>query len=283
MRMQNYIVGLCAISVLLPTLACAEELPRVASIEHCMDQYVMELADPEQIVSLSNVSRAPSVSFHAKYAQDHKFPRNFGHAEEILPLQPDVVLAGFYWKDTQDFLRDKGVQVETVYPPRSIDDVKSQVRRIAKALHQVDRGNQLIARIEKAVENARPLLPSAPEAVVYYSGGYTMGDGTYFNDLLQTSGFRNGAKGQGIRGPGYLSLEHMVLMRPDMVLEDHGSRKRADRVAATLMDHPALRRAIPNARRQHLPSQLWLCGGEATIAVLNYFQDVRLSYVEHTP
>jgi len=268
-----------------PTKGMADVLPRVVSMHHCMDQYVMELADPSQILSLSNASQSSSVSFHAAYAQKHQFRRNYGKAEEILILHPDVVFAGYYWGRAQEFLKAAGIKVETVYPPKSIDDVKGIIRRIAKNLHQVMRGQVLIQKIQGAETKAKQVaqIGENPMALIYYSGGYTQGRNTYFNDLLAYTGYRNAANQAGLKGPSVLTLEKMVLLKPDVVFEDQTSRQRADRVAITLMDHPALKRSIPELQRENLPFPVWLCGGEATVAALEMLQRSRVSFMEKSP
>jgi len=75
-------------------------LPTVASINLCADQFVLALADPEQIVTVSWLSADPEESLFASAASRH--PLNYGTAEELLRFHPDVVIAGAY---TNSFTR----------------------------------------------------------------------------------------------------------------------------------------------------------------------------------
>src|SRR3546814_9604599 len=78
----------------------------------CTDQLVMQIARPERIVSLSFLSRDPQVS--AMAAEAVVFPVNHGLAEEILPLRPDLVVAGSYTtRPTVHLLRRLGARKST--------------------------------------------------------------------------------------------------------------------------------------------------------------------------
>src|SRR3546814_21060735 len=85
----------------------------------CTDQLVMQIARPERIVSLSFLSRDPQVS--AMAAEAAVFPVNHGLAEEILPLRPDLVVAGSYTpRPTVPLLRRLGVPVLALAAETSI-------------------------------------------------------------------------------------------------------------------------------------------------------------------
>ena len=66
---------------------------RIVSINLCLDQLVLMLADPEHIQSLTFLSLDPAYSFMHEEAANVRVI-NHGAAEEILPLEPDLVLAG---------------------------------------------------------------------------------------------------------------------------------------------------------------------------------------------
>jgi iron complex transport system substrate-binding protein len=91
--------------------AAPANLPRIASINLCTDQLLMTLADPPQILGLSPYSRDPVRSWAA--AQANSFPRLSGTAEDVLMLQPDVVVAGRFTKlATRELL--KNIRCRTV-------------------------------------------------------------------------------------------------------------------------------------------------------------------------
>ena len=67
---------------------------RIVSINLCADELVLRLADPRNIASVTWLSRNPDSSNVAQLAA--QVPINHGLAEEIIPLDPDLVIAGIY-------------------------------------------------------------------------------------------------------------------------------------------------------------------------------------------
>ena len=68
-------------------------------------------------------------------------------AEEILSLKPDVVFI-YNWGKAEmvDNLRELGIKVVVVKGPKSIADVKENVKLIAKTLGEEDKGNLIISK-----------------------------------------------------------------------------------------------------------------------------------------
>ena len=69
----------------------AEPPSRVVSINLCSDQLLLMLARPEQIASVSRLSREPNSSFMAASAA--RYPVNDGKIEQLLAQDPDLILA----------------------------------------------------------------------------------------------------------------------------------------------------------------------------------------------
>src|SRR3569623_2131733 len=69
----------------------AASLPlRVASLNLCTDEYLLLLAQPERVVSVSYLSQDPQKSALWKWAQHYR--GNRGSIEDVLTLRPDLVL-----------------------------------------------------------------------------------------------------------------------------------------------------------------------------------------------
>src|SRR5690606_9543877 len=65
---------------------------RVVSVNLCTDELAMLLAAPGQLVSVSHIAHDPLSNPMAAAAR--AYPANYGRAEEIWLLEPDLVLAG---------------------------------------------------------------------------------------------------------------------------------------------------------------------------------------------
>ena len=74
--------------------AFADAPARVVSMNLCTDQLAMLLAAPGQLISVSHLASDPMASTMVAEAQ--AYPVNRGGAEQILLMEPDLVLAGSY-------------------------------------------------------------------------------------------------------------------------------------------------------------------------------------------
>lgn len=233
---------------------------RIASINMCSDQLLMALADPEQIVGLGPYARDPHLSFMAREAQ--RFPQLSGEAEDVLVLQPDVVLAGRYGKRaTRELLRAKGIKLAEFDVPRSIDDVKAQIKQLGELVGHPDRASALNARIDEAADRTRQAAARWQGRVLPLSRrGWIAGSDSLISSLLSTAGLVNAAAELGLRRGGFASLETIVAARPDLLLMTDDVPTAEDQGKALLL-HPAIQNSYPPSRRLVIAEQLTICGG----------------------
>ena len=237
----------------------AGPLPTVASVNLCADQHVLALADPEQIVTVSWLAADPEESLFAAQASQH--PLNYGTAEELLALKPDVVIAGTYTSPfARALLQRLGRRVVELAPETSVADIEHNVRLVAAEVGQVARGEQLVATLHAALETlAAHRSAIAHTAVVVRPGGFTVGTGSLANEMLGLAGLRNVAAEQGLDRWGSLSMEALVHSRPELiVLTDY--RGSQPSLANAVLGHPALVRLGAASRTVTVPAALWSCG-----------------------
>jgi iron complex transport system substrate-binding protein len=240
--------------------AAAANLPRIASINLCTDQLLMTLADPPQILGLSPYARDPARSWAA--TQANSFPRLSGTAEDVLVLQPDVVVAGRFTKlATRELLKDKGLQVVEFEAARSLDDVKKQIRLMGEVTRHPDRASAEIERLDAAMAHVRQLAARRPYRVLALSRrGWVSGADSLTTSLLANAGLSNAARDIGIKSGRFASLETIVDLKPDLILVSDGSGFAEDEGSAFLL-HPALERFYPASKRIVIPERLTVCGG----------------------
>ncbi len=248
------ILGLAA------TMAHADNLPRVASINLCTDQLVMALADPSQIVGLSPFARDPSQSWDAVKAA--QFPRLSGEAEDILVLKPDIVVAGSYTKRaTRELLKGKGLNVEEFNDARSLDEVKAQIRRMGDVVGHPDRATEDIAKLDAAIMRAQKAASSRHYRVLAVSRrGWLTGRDSLANSILASVGLRNAVGEVGFGFGGFASLETIISLDPDLLLVSNEGNVARDDGESYLL-HPALEKFYPPSKRIVLPERLTICGG----------------------
>ncbi len=271
-------------AILVLALAVAPAAParaaprRAVSITLCADQLVVALADRQQIAAVSWLAGDPDQSYMAARAKG--LPITYGTAEEVVAREPDLVLASAYAaRPTVALLRRLGIRVIDLALPRTFADVARETMRAAKALGHPDRGRALVADMQARLARGAP-KPGAPRpvAVLYQPGGVTMGRGFLEDRILVRAGYRNLATLLGIERQGTIGLERLVVARPDLIAFG-AARDGAPSLATRLFDHPALREAVPRARRIVLPPPLWTCGAWFTALAVERLAALRRASV----
>ena len=258
-RIAHGVRALVAAGLLGAAAVSAQPLPTVASINVCADQHVLALADPEQILTVSWLAADPEESLFATEALRHTL--NYGTAEELLKFAPDVVLAGTYTSPfTRSLLRRVGYRVLELEPENSVADIERNLRLVAEAVGQTERGESLIAALRaeaRALAATRPAQPLA--AVIVRPGGFTVGADSLATELLELAGLRNVAAERGLDRWGSLSMEALLRSAPEVIVLT-GYRSTQPSLANAVLDHPALRTLAAAQRSVTVPSALWACG-----------------------
>lgn len=251
-------------AILGPFMAKADTVPqRIVSLNLCTDQLLLTLAPRERIAGLSFLAADPGLS--ALAAQTSGLPLLRGQAEEVLPLQPDLVLAGQYTaRPTVALLRAHGIQVLEVGLTDDFASIRQQIRSVAAALGTVERGEAVIATMDRMLDQAQPSSGrNRPRVLALAPGAFTAGSGTLSDSAIRAAGMDNYATVKGLAGYGYLSLESIAADPPDLLLID-GDEGRSPSLNGQLLNHPVLARAVPVAHRPAVPARLWTCGGPFT-------------------
>jgi len=253
-----------SLALLVSSPSPAAPQPRIASMNVCTDKLLLSLADPGQILGLSRYARddwyAAGASWPAGDAR--KFPVLSGGAEDILMLKPDVVLTTpFNQSSTRELLRRNGVHLVELPVPRTMDEVKAQIREMGEITGHVDRTDAQIARLDAAVLHARQALADRKERVLpLLRRGWVSGRDSLIGLLLSAAGLHNAADELGLTDGGLVSLEAIIALKPDLLLvSEEGDR--AEDEGSAFMLHPALERFYPLDKRIVIPERLTVCGG----------------------
>ncbi|MEC3859981.1 ABC transporter substrate-binding protein [Mesobacterium sp. TK19101] len=234
---RSKIIGLAAALVFAGAAVLAAP-QRVVSLNVCTDQLALLLAAPGQLTSVSLLSRDPRTSAMVEAAR--ALPTNSGKAEDIVLLDPDLVLAGtFTTRATVSMLERLGYRVEVFAPINSLNDARANIARMGALLGQENRAAEVLAQFDARLAALTDAPSRRPRVALYYALGNTAGRQTLPGDILFHAGMDNIAEARGLPFGGRLPLEELVLDDPDLILigRPYGGHSRA----TELLDHPVLR------------------------------------------
>lgn len=246
-----------AILSLLTLAACAQVPARrggIVSTNPCADAILVQLAPPERIAAISHYSHDPDAS-SLPIDVARRFAATAGTAEEVIARAPDLVLAdSFAPAATLAAYRRAGLRVVVLDFPATVAASIAQVRQVAAAVGEPQRGEAIVGAIEAAVA---PRVRPRARALFYIAGDLANGSGNLLDELMRTAGLRNAAAEYGLSYTGTIPLE-TLLARPPQVIISTGQGRGA-----------ALRRQLlPGVRQLDFPRRLINCGGPGIPAAM---------------
>ena len=230
--------------------AGALDRPRVVSLDYCADQYVLALADREQILGLST---GPDDAWSALRARAAGLPVIRDAAEDVVTRGPDLVLRSYGGGPQALRFYDRlGVEVHQLGFASTFQDIRDSVRAAAQALDQAERGEALVREMDAALAEASESARTRPAALYVTPGGVTAGAGTLVHEILTAAGFENIAARGGAEGWRDLPLEALVLDPPELIVTGFFDmpEHRVDNWSATR--HPALKAQLEATPSVHL-------------------------------
>ncbi len=234
---------------------------RVVSINLCTDQIVADLVPKSRIAGLSRLAADPVLSAVADRVSGVKLLR--GRAEEVLALQPDVVLTtAFSTPEVVALLKRLGVRVVVIDMASDLEGIRSAIARVAEAVGEEARGAQLIADFDRRIAAAAPRSTHRPTALAYQINSLTSAPGGLMDAALKAAGFENIAADRPLGPAGRLPLETLICHPPDLVVLAHDPAKFRT-VMADNLRHRAFQSLLKRRRHVHVPMPLWLCGTPA--------------------
>jgi iron complex transport system substrate-binding protein len=192
----------------------------------------------------------------------------------VIALRPGLVLASSFTPPaTLAAYQRLGLEVSAFPIASTLAENRAQVRAIAAAVGARERGEALVARIDRAVAAAAPPDARRPAALLWLGeSNLVNGQGTLIDELMGKAGFRNASADYGVRFTGVLPLEHVVARAPDVVMTpavsetvDEDARRVSLRVRA-LRDRAVI---------ADFPPSLFYCGGPSIVPAMQRLAAIR--------
>ncbi|WP_134670852.1 PGF-CTERM-anchored ABC transporter substrate-binding protein [Halorussus marinus] len=203
------------------TEVTVDERPeRVTTLSPSAAQTMWEIGGESQVVGLSE---------HALYLDGAAERTNVSAAgegrisvEKVVSTQPDLVLApNVISNDTVTKLREAGLTVYKFGFAASIDDIYAKTEVTGELTGNCEAADETvtsmrdrIATVQEAVENSE-----RPGVFVSVGGGYTAGDGTFINSMVELAGGTNVAVEANVSGYQTISEEIIVQQDPEWIVE----------------------------------------------------------------
>lgn len=239
---------------------------RVVSMNLCTDQYLLLLAAPNQIQSVSYLSHSAEDAYY--YERARQYPANHGYPEEVVSFNPDLILTGvFSTRIASRLLGDMGYPVELFGHPASISEIMQQILRMGGLLGRSAIAEKVVAgmkaRLTLLVTN-QPAIDPRFSLLQFSPGGYTVGDESLEGEVMALSGWYNKAKDADIQTIGQLGLEEMLLLEP-LALIDSPLAPGTFSYAESMLEHPVLKKVLLPRYSVQINRLLWACGGPAIL------------------
>ncbi|MEM9667421.1 MAG: ABC transporter substrate-binding protein [Pseudomonadota bacterium] len=189
---------------------------RIVSLDFCADQYVLKLADREQILAVSP-DAVKDFSYMRDAAEGVSSVRPV--AEDVLILKPDLVVRAYGGgPGAAAFFERAGVPVLQVGFASNIDgedmgSIPSLIEHMANSLGHPARGEALVSDFRNrlsAFSNDR----RDKSALYMTPAGVTTGPGSLIHEMLLAAGLENFQRQPGWRS---LPLERLAYEQPDLV------------------------------------------------------------------
>ena len=202
---------------------------RILTLAMGTDSIVLGILPEEKLIAINSLADDPVSSNIVDKANRITRKIKNPSAEEILSLKPDVV-----------FIYNWG--------PKSIADVKENVKLIAKTLGEEDKGNLMIAKMDDKLaeikEKVDNIKPEERKKLVLISLMTSYGGkGCTFDDICQYAGVINGVSDAGLHNGQFLTKEMLVAINPDLLImpvyNDHNTFD-IEKYNKEFLDDPAL-------------------------------------------
>lgn len=238
----------------------SERPMRIVSLDFCADQYVLKLADRDQILALSPDAER-DFSYMRTEAAGLTTVRPL--AEDILILKPDLVVRSYGGGPNAAAMFERaGIPVLQVGWATSIHGegdgtIPNVIADIAAGLGQAERGAALADEYTQRLDRIQAQA-TGKSALYMTPAGVTTGGETMAHKMMQAAGLNNF-----MDQPGWhsLPLERLAYEGPDIVVAAYFDPKGNYRNVWTPSRHPIARRELTNKPRVDLQGAWLSCGG----------------------
>jgi iron complex transport system substrate-binding protein len=221
---------------------------RAASLNMCSDEYLLLLARPSEIASVSRLSHDPADS--ALWQIGRRFPANRGELEGALATRPTLLLTmGGGGRASAMIAGRMGLKTLDLPFPASIDDVERNMVMVAAALGNPRRADPWRRNLAALRRGSRP----TSDTIFLGAGGNSVGAKSLEAQWMGLAGMRQGAL------PGGRASLELLATRPPAILLRSAYRRGERSIGQAWLDHP-----LAKPRKSKIVTvdgRPWTCAG----------------------
>jgi iron complex transport system substrate-binding protein len=263
----------------MPTAAAdAQGRPqRIVSMNLCTDELLMRIVDPSRIAAITHLSQQP---INAPLGLDQIASRlkiNHGLAEEVLMLEPDLVLVGRFTTTTASaLLRKLGYNVMTLEPEQNFDDMRANIRKLGEAVGEETRAEQVIAEFDARLAQLQAEIPVGDMPIFADIGvnNFIAGADTLYTHVVNAAGYRTLGQALGFDGFRNVSLEQMLLITPALI-STATPWTNPPSMSTMALRHPALRTMVERTPQVMVPERYTTCGAPSVLGAVEILVEAR--------
>ena len=245
---------------------------RIVTLALSSDEMALAMLPAQRLAALHYLADDPGISTEAAKAQAVTARVRDYNVEQLLSLQPDLVLApDWNRQELIQTLRDAGLPVVVTKGPSSVAEVKEALQQIALAAGEPQAGQKLIEQMELEMANIAAKVQNIPQAqkktvvLISHMASYG-GKGSLFDNMCRDAGVINGAAAVGLGKNDALTKEAIVAANPDVILVPTWTKGKldVDQVRQELLNDPALQsvKAIREKRLVQVSDAYLYCAAQ---------------------
>lgn len=264
---------LLSVAAFLPFL-CAYAKPKAVSLDYCADQFMLSLADTDQIMALS-LAAIQEHSFYREKARG--LPLFRATSEEVLYMEPDVVIRNWGGFNMLSLLEKANIPVTSAEYGTGPEILYQNMRRIGLALDQTNRAEQMIRDHQLRLSELKKRVASSParalRAAYIAPGGITAGENTFVNGIIKMAGLSSMSEELGLVGWQALPLEALVQNPPDIIIGSFFNQKNIHISNWSLSRHGRIKEMINTIPTIIIPGRYLSCNGIFSVDAAEYIHD----------
>jgi iron complex transport system substrate-binding protein len=203
-----------------------EKPKKIVSTTLAMDEYLLSLTDAANIAAVTQISTDAGISNVAGQTDAIETKFETVTAEQVLALEPDLVLVPSYVSpDVLNQLDDAGLTTYQVVDDSSFAGILETVKVLGEIIGEEQKASEIVADIEKRIDTLKADADKVEtkKRVLYYTEYLSsVTDNTTIGEMINLAGGVNVISEAGIVGDDYpdypnVSKEVLVELNPEVI------------------------------------------------------------------